>query len=107
MTSLIQTSVIQTSLIQTPVQEEAVTPIEEPEIIDYPADAAMLSEERVEHAVEWDDLEEILSEEWEIGGAAMTIDLMTIDTMTINTMTIDTMINTMKIDAIRALIAGE
>jgi hypothetical protein len=75
-----------TSLIQTPVQEEAVTAMQEPKIIACPTDAAMLSEERVEHTVEWDDLEEILSEEWEIGGAAMTFDVMKVDVMTINTM---------------------
>jgi 4-oxalocrotonate tautomerase len=70
-------------LIQVQVNEEGFTPTQKTEITSNATDATLSIEGGDMCNVAWADIEPVLSDEWEIGGLAMTT------------------------DAIRALIAGE
>jgi 4-oxalocrotonate tautomerase len=70
-------------LVQVKLIEEAFTPIEKKEIVTKLTDAIVSIKEQNSPAWAWEDIEDVLSDEWEIGGLAMTT------------------------DAIRALVAGE
>ena len=69
--------------VQVKLIEEAFTPTEKMEIVTKLTDAMVSIEEENSPAWAWVDIEDVLSDEWEIGGLAMTT------------------------DAIRALVAGE
>ena len=70
-------------LIQVKVNEEVFTPTQKTEITSKLTDATVSIEGGEMCTEAWVDIEEVLSDEWEIGGLAMTT------------------------DAIRALVAGE
>ena len=70
-------------LVQVKVIEEALTPNEKKEIATKLTDAMVSIKEQNGPSWAWVDIEDVLSDEWEIGGLAMTT------------------------DAIRALVAGE
>ena len=70
-------------LVQVKLIEEAFTPTEKTEIVTKLTDAMVSIEEENMPPWAWLDIEDVLSDEWEIGGLAMTT------------------------DAIRALVAGE
>ena len=70
-------------LVQVKVIEEALTPNEKKEIATKLTDAMVSIKEQNSPSWAWIDIEDVLSDEWEIGGLAMTT------------------------DAIRALVAGE
>ena len=68
---------------QVKLTEEAFTSTEKKEIVTELTDARMSIKEQNGPSWDWGDIEDVLSDEWEIGGLAMTT------------------------DAIRALVAGE
>jgi 4-oxalocrotonate tautomerase len=70
-------------LLQVKLIEEALTPSEKKEIVTELTDAMVSIKEQNSPSWAWIDVEDVLSDEWEIGGLAMTT------------------------DAIRALVAGE
>lgn len=70
-------------LVQAKLIEEALTPNEKKEITPKLTDAMVSIKEQNSPSWAWIDIEDVLSDEWEIGGLAMTT------------------------DAIRALVAGE
>ena len=70
-------------LVQAKLIEEVLTPNEKKEIATKLTDAMVSIKEQNSPSWAWIDIEDVLSDEWEIGGLAMTT------------------------DAIRALVAGE
>jgi 4-oxalocrotonate tautomerase len=59
-------------LIEAKVNEEVFTPTQKTEITSNPADATVSIEEGDMSTIAWDDIEEVFSDEWEIGGSAIT-----------------------------------
>jgi 4-oxalocrotonate tautomerase len=70
-------------LVQVKLIEEALAPNEKKEVVTELTDAMVSIKEQNSPSWAWVDIEDVLSDEWEIGGLAMTT------------------------DAIRALVAGE
>jgi 4-oxalocrotonate tautomerase len=59
-------------LVQVKLIKEAFTPTEEKEIVTEPTDAMVSIKEQ--NSSSWVDIEDVFSDEWEIGGLAMTTD---------------------------------
>ncbi len=62
------------SLIQAKLIEEAFTPTEKKEIVAKITDGIVSIKQQNGPTVTWVDIEDVLSDEWEIGAPAMTID---------------------------------
>ncbi len=62
------------SLIQAKLIEEGFTPAEKKEIVAKITDGIMSIKQQNGPTVAWADIEDVLSDEWEIGAPAMTID---------------------------------
>ena len=62
------------SLIQAKLIEESFTPSEKKEIVAKITDRVASVKQQNGPTVAWVDIEEVLSDEWEIGAPAMTID---------------------------------
>ena len=61
-------------LVQVKLIEEAFTPTEKKEIVTEPTDAMASIKEQNGPSWAWADIEDVFSDEWEIGGLAMTTD---------------------------------
>jgi len=61
-------------LVQGKLIEEAFTPTEKKEIVTEHTDAMVSIKEQNSPSWAWVDIEDVLSDEWEIGGLAMTTD---------------------------------
>jgi len=70
----VQIEEAQMSLIQAKLIEEAFTPTEKKEIVAKITDGIMSIKQQNGPTVAWADIEDVLSDEWEIGAAAVTID---------------------------------
>jgi 4-oxalocrotonate tautomerase len=61
-------------IVQVKLIKEAYTPTEKKEIVAELTDAIMSIKEQNSPSWAWADIEDVLSDEWEIGGLAMTTD---------------------------------
>jgi 4-oxalocrotonate tautomerase len=61
-------------LVQVKLIEQALTPTGKKEIVTQLTDAMVSIKEQNSPSWAWVDIEDVLSDEWEIGGSAMTTD---------------------------------